>query len=526
MSKSAVSETTELQQPIRKLSPWRVILGISIVIFLGVFSFFSTRTWIDARSISSDEPWFAPYVDVTAVPQYNFENTKISENKDVVLSFIVAKDDEACTPSWGSVYDLDEAESRLDLDRRIARLRQRGGDIAISFGGLLNDELAVSCKSEAELTRAYTSVIEKYKVNVVDFDLENTGLKDIEAGQRRAKVIAKIQKSRRTQNKKLSVWVTLPVAPFGMTEDGTNAIKILLENDVDIAGVNLMTMDYGQSLEKGLSMFEGSKSALTEAHRQLGILYENSGIYLNSGTLWSKIGATPMVGQNDVKQEVFNFDDATKLNDFARSNKISRMSMWSANRDRSCGDNYVNLKVVSDSCSGIDQGDKHFASILEEGFEGELSIIDDKKTVQDKIPDEKPDDPKTSPYQIWDENGTYLEGTKVVWRHNVYEAKWWTQDDIPDDPVLNSWETPWKLIGPVLPGEKPIKQTTLPTGTYSEWSGDKAYEAAQRVLFKGIPYQAKWWNKGESPAAASSNPDASPWVPLTQKQIDSLNLDQ
>lgn len=90
------------------------------------------------------------------------------------------------------------------------------------------------------------------------------------------------------------------------------------------------------------------------------------------------------------------------------------------------------------------------------------------------------------------------------------------------NPVLQQWQTPWELIGPVLPGEKPIPQPTLPEGTYPNWSGTAIYNTGDRVLFNGVPYQAKWWNTGQSPAAATSNPDSSPWVPLTQEQINTI----
>ena len=132
------------------------------------------------------------------------------------------------------------------------------------------------------------------------------------------------------------------------------------------------------------------------------------------------------------------------------------------------------------------------------------------------------DEPGNSPYQIWKESGAYLEGTKVVWHRNVYQAKWWTQGDFPDNPVLQSLETPWQLVGPVLPGERPIPQPTLPAGTYQAWSSDTEYIAGQRVIYNDSPYQAKWWTKGESPDASSANLDNSPWVPLTQAQIDAI----
>ena len=137
-------------------------------------------------------------------------------------------------------------------------------------------------------------------------------------------------------------------------------------------------------------------------------------------------------------------------------------------------------------------------------------------------PSQIKDDPATSPYQIWSPEGAYLKGTKVVWHRTVYEAKWWTQGDLPDSPVLQSWETPWQLVGPVMPGEKPQPQATLPEGTYPHWSGNDQYNTSARVLFNGVPYQAKWWTQGDSPAAASSNADSSPWAPLTQAQIDDV----
>ena len=523
MSKSLFKKRQPRTEPYRRLSFWRVLLAIVVVAGLITTSYRSTKQWQDSKVLGAREPWFASYVDVTAVPSYAFEQTDAAESKEVVLSFIVAMPDEECMPSWGGAYSLDQAGEKLDLDRRIERLRQRGGNVAISFGGLINDELAVKCKDPKMLLDAYRSVINRYEIDTIDLDLELGGLSDIEAGGRRAKVIASLQKEQRSKGKNLAVWTTLPVIPDGLTKEGTDAVSILLNNDVDLAGVNIMTMNYGESLAEGKSMLDGSKDALVQTHRQLGILYEQRDIHLNSGTLWSKIGATPMIGQNDITEEVFTLDDAKGLNDFAHSQNLGRVSMWSANRDTACGDNYVNVKVVSDSCSGVSQDKQEYAKTISKDFEGTISLNSGNVTESEaEVEAEIVDDPATSPYQIWNENGTYLEGTKVVWRRNVYEAKWWTQGDVPDNPVLEAWQTPWKLIGPVLPGEKPIKQATLPDGTYPEWSGETPYDTAVRVLFKGVPYQAKWWNKGESPEAASSNPDSSPWVPLTQAQINAL----
>ena len=56
--------------------------------------------------------------------------------------------------------------------------------------------------------------------------------------------------------------------------------------------------------------------------------------------------------------------------------------------------------------------------------------------------------------------------------------------------------------------------TTLPPGADPAWSSSAQYQAGARVLFDGLPYQAKWYNSGDSPAAEPSDPSGSPWTPL------------
>lgn len=511
----------------RRLSVWRVLLAIVLLAGLIGGGAFAAKVRTSIRSTASAKPWYAAYVDVTSTPAFAFDQMGATANRDALLSFIVASPSEPCTPTWGGAYNLDQAGSSLDLDRRIARLKQQGGNIAISFGGQKNDELAINCSDSAKLLKAYSSVIDRYNISTIDLDLEGTGLANKAAGERRASVLSELQTQRRHSGKELAIWVTLPVTPQGLAENGTNAVSQLLGKKVDIAGLNVMTMDYGSSRDVGQTMQTASESAMTQSVRQLGILYQTAGIHLNSATLWSKIGATPMIGQNDEAKDIFTLADAEGFNRFALSHRAGRMSMWSANRDLTCGSNYVDTKVVSDSCSGINQGNKSFAAILSAGFKGNLTTSAKVVTISDQNTSvQKPDDPAASPYQIWSASGTYLQGTKIVWHHNVYQAKWWTQSDTPDNPVLQTWQTPWELVGPVLAGEKLIPQATLPQGTFPDWAGTGIYDVGQRVLFNNVPYQAKWWTQGQSPAASSSNPNGSPWAPLTQSQINELTAKQ
>lgn len=522
--KIKTTDVNKKVKPRRRLSLWKVLLAFWIIVGLGYSLFSRFEMWQEEQVDGGvRKPSFVSYVDVTSTPTYAFEQLGTTSTPNSVLSFIVSSPTDPCIPTWGTYFTMNEAGNKLDLDRRIARLRQQGGQIIVSFGGALNDELALKCSDHDKLLNAYLSVIERYALDTIDLDLENASLGDREATKRRAQVIAKLQEKRRAEGKSLAVWLTLPVAPQGLTEVGTYAVKEMLASKVDLSGVNVMTMDYGGSKEREQSMHDASTNALTQTHRQLDILYSQSGINLNSATLWRKIGVTPMIGQNDIASEVFTIEDATVLNQFARERGVGRMSYWSANRDIPCGENYVDLKIVSDSCSGVKTEKMSFAKVLSNGFDGNLSQNALVVTTDD--PDatvQVTDDPEHSPYQVWNENGTYLEKVKVVWHGNVYEAKWWTKGDMPDNPVLQSWETPWQLIGPVLPGEKPIPQPTLPPGTYPEWSGKTEYQAGQRVLFDGVPYLAKWWNVGESPASSSSNADTTAWVPISQKEIGEI----
>jgi len=504
----------------KRLSKARVTIALSVIGAIAVGGAFSYNAWTDAEASPAQAPWFAGYVDATATPTFEFESPTSEAGRDVVLSFIVADKTDGCEPTWGTAYSLDEASVSLDLDRRIARLRQAGGEVAISFGGLTNDELATSCKNVDDLAAAYSTVLDRYDVATIDLDIEGDDLADTAAGQRRATAIAELQSSRRAAGDDLEVWLTLPAATFGMTEDGTDFVAQMLKAGVDIAGLNVMTMNFGDSMDAGESMADAAIRSLTASHSQLSTLYSRADIELSDATVWGKLGATPMIGQNDNKGEILSLADAKKLNTFSVEHKLGRMSMWSLNRDATCGPNYVDLERVSDSCSGIDQGDTKFADVLASGFSGRIAENLGNVTTSEPVdPADIVDDPATSPYPVWAEDSSYLKGTKIVWHQNVYQAKWWTKGELPDNPVLNAWETPWLLIGPVLPGETPIEQPTLPDGTYPDWTGTAIFEKGARVLFDGVPFEAKWWTQGDSPEAASSDPDSSPWVPLTLDQI-------
>ncbi len=93
-----------------------------------------------------------------------------------MLGFVVADPQNPATRPGAPTTTSTAPGRALDLDRRIMRLRERGGDAIVSFGGEVNNELAVTCTNQAALIAAYRSVINRYHSRTVDFDIEGSAL--------------------------------------------------------------------------------------------------------------------------------------------------------------------------------------------------------------------------------------------------------------------------------------------------------------------------------------------------------------
>lgn len=503
----------------------RLFLVIALVAVLAAGGFLGWNRFTDARAASSEPAVFAGYVDVTATPAYAFESPVAESARSVILSFIVAAKDNPCEPSWGTYYSMATAGQDLDLDRRIARLVQQGGSVSVSFGGLANDELALGCTDTTKLKDAYASVVDRYDLATIDLDIEGAALNDAASLKRRAEAVAALQEERKAAGKPLGVWLTLPVAPAGLTVEGTAAVAAMLQAKVQLAGVNIMTMDYGASKAAGTSMLEAAISAANATHTQLTSLYRAAGLELGPDSLWRMIGLTPMIGQNDLVGEIFTLQDAAGLHDFGMAKGVGRMSMWSLNRDATCGPNYPDVQRVSDSCSGVDQEGRLFSEALGAGLQAPAwqaaatPVPSAPATAMATVP---ADDPATSPYPIWSSLAVYVAGDRIVWHGNVYESKWWNQSEVPDDPVAANGVAPWQLIGPVLPGDTPAPQVSVPAGTYPQWDAETVYLKGERVMFEGRVFEAKWWTRLDSPLAAMEGSPSSAWKMFTNAQLQEL----
>jgi chitinase len=493
----------------RRISVVRLVLVLAALGGLGTLGTRWALAMVDQGGNDGLETWFAPYVDVTLTPTLHFEDPTEQPAADVVLGFVVADPADPCTPSWGTYYSMDAAARALDLDRRIVRLRERGGDAVVSFGGALNQELAIACEDPVKLAAAYRAVVERYDLSAVDFDIEGAALADRAANARRSEALKALQ----AEFPDLEVWLTVPVAPLGLTIESVELLDQLLAAGVELAGLNVMAMNYGGSRES-MTMRAATELALVSTFQQLDGAYQRLGAPRTEEQLWAMIGATPMIGQNDVAGDVFTPGDAEALRSFARNVRLGRVSFWSANRDMLCGA-VVDDDRVSNTCSGVDQEPHEFAGIFATGATARLSgePVEATDESEDRAEGLAQDDPRSSPYPLWRSPKAYEEGAKVVWQGRVYQAKWWTQGDQPDAPVKHVWETPWRYLGPVLESDREAVRAreTVVGGARPQWVAESVYVAGDEVERDGEVFRAKWWTQGDLPQVDPDQPYDHPW---------------
>lgn len=301
---------------------------------------------------STETAGFAPYVDATLYPIYNLvAAARQTGVKQFNLAFIVAAASGGCTPEWGALTPV----GADPVAAQIGDLRAIGGDVRISFGGEENNELAVTCTSVSRLEAAYQAVISAYRVDKVDFDIEGTALADTAASQRRDRALVALQR----RDKDLRISFTLPVLPSGLTAEDTALLAGAVRAGVRISAVDVMTMDYGDGAAPHPSGMMGTYAidAATAADAQIA-----SVLGISDDAAWLRIAITPMIGVNDIPDEIFTVANARQLERFAAIKHIAWLSMWSAARDTECPGGAQ--PATQNTCSSIVAPSYAFADVF------------------------------------------------------------------------------------------------------------------------------------------------------------------
>lgn len=269
----------------------------------------------------------APFVDMGAFPTPNL--SQIAQNTGLrafSMGFIV-NGTSACQATWFNAFTMSQGFAAAD----IANLRAIGGDVKPSFGGASGTELAQSCTSVPALTAQYQSVIDAYNLTQIDFDIEGAAVADAASVDRRSQAIAALQATARSRGKALNVTLTLPVLPSGLTADGLSVVRSAINRGVILGTVNVMAMDYGDVAAPNPSgrMGEFAIQSARSLRNQLAPLLPGK----TDAQLWNLIGVTPMLGQNDVRSEIFTQTDMRQLLTFAQQQHLGELSFWDITRD-------------------------------------------------------------------------------------------------------------------------------------------------------------------------------------------------
>jgi chitinase len=498
--------------PHPKLSLPRVLLALVLIAAVAGSAAYALERRAAPAALRAVSARFAPYDDVTLTPTYPFQTPAANPVQRVVLGFVVGQTSTSCTPSWGSYYTLPKAEAALNLDQRIEEVRRQGGLVTISFGGAANTELASSCTNVSALTNAYMSVLSRYDVAGVDFDIEGAGLDDSAATLRRAQAVAAVQRKLAGEGRHIAVWLTLPATPTGLTSGGISLVRTMLSQHVVVTGVNVLAMDFEATKAVQQHMLTAVTDAVSRAHGQLMSL-QRPHTPNASALAWSRLGVTVMIGRNDTPGEIFTPTDARGLVAFVKSHGVAQISIWSINRDSECGTVFAQVGVLSNTCSGVKQTTLEFTHIFL-ALPGTVTARNGQTAPAWAPPSTAVDNPATSPYPVWQATAAYPAGYKVVWHHAVYQALWFSSGQAPDSPPSGQAPEPWLLLGPVLPGESPQQPTLLARNVNTQWSAKGVYSAGARVLYQGLPFQAKWYSQGVVPQTTLPANAASPWEPL------------
>lgn len=282
--------------------------------------------------------YFAPYQDITLGPSLQ-SVTQSTGQKFYTLAFITGN---GCNAEWAGTIPLNQTGTFLpNLDSDIQFIRGQGGDIIISFGGAAGQELAQTCSSASSLQAQYQAVINQYNASHLDFDIEGGEQGDSTTYDRRNIALAALQQA----NPGLTISFTLPSATTGLLSDSLGLLNNAVSHGVNFNIVNLMTMDYGSP---DSMMGQEAINAANGLHSELQNIFPSK----SSSQLWSMVGITPMIGQNDSGGEIFSLSNASQVMSFAQSNKIGELSFWEVSRDNG---NCAGSTTASDTCSGLSQ---------------------------------------------------------------------------------------------------------------------------------------------------------------------------
>lgn len=157
---------------------------------------------------------FAPYVDMSLTVDENLVAMQQQAGFNAVtLAFLDS------TNGWGGLggtLPTDSLPNGNTVLNVVEALQKVGVQVILSFGGANGVEPAVNCTSASQLQALYQSVINRYNVKMLDFDIEGGAVSNQASITLRDQALVGLKNS----NPGLVISYTLPVLPTGLIASG------------------------------------------------------------------------------------------------------------------------------------------------------------------------------------------------------------------------------------------------------------------------------------------------------------------
>jgi hypothetical protein len=289
------------------------------------------------------------YMAVENDPQDISTAMSASGAKYFNLAFV--NDIGGCTPGWGPNLPV---SSDTRVAAMVNAVRANGGDVSVSFGGYIANELGASCGSASALANAYQAVVNRYNLTRLDFDWEGD---DIDANMSvRMGALKILQDNARGAGRQLHLTLTVPMTTIGFSGLGVDEINQAKANGVTLELVNMMAFDYG--LTNAGNMTDSVKLVADAAKNQMKTLFG-----YDDATAYAHLGLQLMNGHTDQPSELFLQSDFSNLLAYARANHFGWFSYWALNRDRPC-DPGLPHNWADGTCSSVTQNAWDFSKIV------------------------------------------------------------------------------------------------------------------------------------------------------------------
>ncbi|SMF94929.1 hypothetical protein SAMN02949497_2268 [Methylomagnum ishizawai] len=299
-------------------------------------------------SAATAAPLFSPYKDIAI--SMNWNNNVMSSNVSGVFQPLLSVlPPRVPAVTWAFATGECGAETWAGLDpdalaqANVPLFVKRKVGYIISTGGAAGK---FTCSSAAGM-RAFIDRYASPRLLGLDFD--------IEAGQSAAEINSLVDQLAAVQADYPGLRYSFTLATLGSS---TGQVSSLPYGDLNITGytviqaiqraglanytLNLMVMDYG-----GPSPWV---CVVAKGHCDMGRTAIQAAQNLNAkfGIPYAQIELTPMIGRNDVVDEVFSLKDANTMIGWAKANGLAGVHFWSFDRDTPCA-----LPYASATCSSV-----------------------------------------------------------------------------------------------------------------------------------------------------------------------------